>query len=88
MSLSRETTRASVGVCTRPKDNTSPRPDSRPAMVMALVAFMPMSQSACILARAASRSGAYFALSVMPSSAFCTERSSREANQMRDTGPL
>lgn len=38
-----------------PIDNTPSRPDSLPRSVMARVAFMPMSQSACERARAESR---------------------------------
>ena len=61
--------------------------EGKPVMVRARVAFMPTSQSAIILARAASRKGALAALSVMLPRAMLTERSSREGNQIRKTGP-
>ena len=54
ISRSRLTTRARVGVWTRPIDNTPSRPDSLSRSVMARVAFMPMSQSAYERARAES----------------------------------
>ena len=78
---------ASVGVWTLPRESTSVRPFSLPVMVRARVAFMPTSQSAIILARAASSKGALAALSVMLPRAMLTERSSREGNQIRKTGP-
>ncbi len=57
ISSSRRAIRASVGVCTRPRE-TAPSKDERSRMVAARVAFMPTIQSASERERAASSSEA------------------------------
>ena len=84
MARSLEATRFKVGVCTLPTESNGPLPTLiflRAAKVKALVAFMPISQSAWDLASAASFMPLKFSLGFKFERASFTEASSFAEDQ-------